>query len=122
MNKRKFYRFFCAALLLIFSLSLLSAAEESPWYMGKRIASFSNTGLQNVDESIILDIQYEYLDKPFSDALFNELQGKLYALDYFLYFLAEAQRTGEGNNELEISMEFHELPYINHVVIEGNEG
>ncbi|MGE4453182.1 MAG: outer membrane protein assembly factor BamA [Sphaerochaeta sp.] len=90
--------------------------------MGKRIASFTNTGLQNVDENEILDIQYEYIDEPFSDELFNELQGKLYALDYFLYFLSEAQRTGEGNNELEIAMEFYELPYINQVTIEGNTG
>jgi outer membrane protein insertion porin family len=90
--------------------------------MGKRIASFSNTGLQNVEESIILDIQYAYLNEPFSDALFNKLQGELYALDYFSYFLAEAQRTGEGNNELKIAMEFHELPYISQVTIQGNAG
>ncbi|MDK2860449.1 MAG: outer membrane protein insertion porin family [Sphaerochaeta sp.] len=122
MNKRKSRRLFCAILILLFSLSLVSAAEETPWYMGKRIASFSNTGLQNVEESIILDIQYAYLNEPFSDALFNKLQGELYALDYFSYFLAEAQRTGEGNNELKIAMEFHELPYISQVTIQGNAG
>ncbi|MCK9349233.1 MAG: outer membrane protein assembly factor BamA [Sphaerochaeta sp.] len=122
MNMRKSRRFFCAILIILFSLSLLSAAEEAPWYIGKRIASFSNTGLQNVDESTILDIQYAYLDEPFTDELFNELQGELYALDYFSYFLAEAQRTGEGNNELEIVMDFYELPYINQVAIEGNTG
>ena len=54
--------------------------------------------------------------------MFNELQGELYGLENFLYFLAEAQRTGEGGNDLEIAMSFYELPFIKSVTILGNEG
>ncbi|MDD3902689.1 MAG: outer membrane protein assembly factor BamA [Sphaerochaeta sp.] len=121
MGNRKIVRLLCSMFVLVFSLSLLGAAEEEPWYLGKKIVSFTNTGLQNVPENIVADIQYEYIGKSFSDQLFNELQGKLYALDQFQYFLAEAQRTGEGDTELSIAMSFYELPYIETVQISGND-
>lgn len=122
MDRRIARRIVCTVLLLIFTLGIISAADNTPWYMGKRIASFTNKGLANANESVILDIQFKYLGKPFSDRLFNELQGELYALEYFLYFLAEAERTGEGDNELKIAFDFYELPFIKSVVVEGNSG
>ena len=122
MDRRTTQRFVCIVLLLIFTFGSIFATDNAPWYMGRRIASFSNKGLVNADENVILDIQFKYLGKPFTDQLFNELQGELYGLEYFLYFLAEAERTGEGNNELRISFDFFELPYIKTVVIEGNRG
>ena len=122
MDKRLVRAFACITLILIFSLSFLSAAESDPWYLGKRIASFTNTGLQNVPENTVLDIQFKYAGKNFTDELFNELQGELYGLEYFSYFLAEAQRTGEGGNELQIDMSFYEMNYIKSVVVTGNDG
>ncbi|MGE4583308.1 MAG: outer membrane protein assembly factor BamA [Sphaerochaeta sp.] len=122
MDKRLLRRLGMAALILLFATLSLSAAETDPWYIGKRIASFTNTGLQNVPETTVLDIQYKYVGKPFTDELFNQLQGELYGLEDFSYFLAEAKRAGEGNNELEIAMTFYELPFIKTVSITGNDG
>ena len=122
MDKRLTRFLVSIVLISALSFSFLSAADTDPWYVGKRIASFSNSGLQNVKESVVLDIQYKYLGKPFSDELFNELQGELYGLEHFLYFLADARRTGEGDNELQIAMTFYELPYIKTTTIEGNQG
>jgi outer membrane protein insertion porin family len=109
-------------LVFVFATSLLVAEDESPWYTGKKIVAFENIGLQNVLESTIEDIQYKYVGQTFTDDLFNQLQGELYGLDQFLYFLADAQRTGEGNNDLKIAMTFYELPYVGESVIEGNDG
>lgn len=120
--KSLYRRILWIALLILLATVNIFASDAEPWYMGRPIASFVNTGLLNVRESEILDIQYEYLRKPFSDQLFNELQSKLYALEYFYYFLADAERTGEGGNELSIVMHFEELPYVNEVLIEGNSG
>ncbi|HAP56857.1 MAG TPA: outer membrane protein assembly factor BamA, partial [Sphaerochaeta sp.] len=122
MDKRLTRFLVSIVLISALSFSFLSAADTDPWYVGKRIASFSNSGLQNVKESVVLDIQYKYLGKPFSNKLFNELQGELYGLEHFLYFLADARRTGEGDNELHIAMTFYELPYIKTTTIEGNQG
>jgi len=122
MDKRHTRFLVGIVLILALSFSFLSAADTDPWYVGKRIASFSNSGLQNVKESVVLDIQYDYLGKTFTDQLFNELQGELYGLEYFLYFIADAQRTGEGNNELQIAMTFYELPYIKTATVQGNQG
>ncbi|MFA5698168.1 MAG: outer membrane protein assembly factor BamA [Sphaerochaeta sp.] len=111
-----------AILVILIANSTIVAADEEPWYVGRPIASFVNSGLRNVKESEILDLQYEYLRKPFSDQLFNELQAKLYNLEYFYYFLADAERAGEGGNELSIHLTFEELPYIRRVEVVGNSG
>jgi outer membrane protein insertion porin family len=122
MTKRTLRILICTIVLFTVALSSMWAADTDPWYVGKRIANFKNIGLTHVKESTILDVQYEYRGKTFSDRLFSELQAKLYDLDTFLYFLAEAQRTGEGENELEIVFTFYELPYITSVEIIGNNG
>ena len=49
MGNRKIERVFCIILILVVALATLGAAEEQAWYVGKKIASFSNIGLQNVD-------------------------------------------------------------------------
>ncbi len=121
MGNRKIERVFCIILILVVALATLGAAEEQAWYVGKKIASFSNIGLQNVDKDTVADVQYPFVGKVFTDELFNELQGKLYAMDTFLYFLAEAQRGGPEDNSLVIEMEFFELPYIDTVVLVGND-
>ena len=121
MGNRKIERVFCIILILVVALATLGAADEQAWYAGKKIASFTNSGLQNVDNDTVADVQYPFIGKTFTDELFNELQGKLYAMDTFLYFLAEAQRGETDENALVIEMEFFELPYVDVVVLVGNE-
>ncbi len=121
MGNRKIGRILWIICILVVALATLGAADEQAWYAGKRIASFSNLGLQNVDEDRVADVQYPYIGKTFTDELFNELQGKLYAMDSFLYFLAEARRGGTDDNSLVIEMSFFELPYVDTVVLIGND-
>lgn len=121
MGIRKIERIFCIMILLVATVATVGAADEQAWYAGKKIASFKNIGLQNVDEDKVADIQYPFIGKQFSDELFNDLQGQLYAMDNFLYFLAEAQRGGDDNNSLVIEMSFFELPYIDSVLLVGND-
>ncbi|HKL57098.1 MAG TPA: outer membrane protein assembly factor BamA, partial [Sphaerochaeta sp.] len=121
MHNLKIGRVFCIMMVLVVALATLGAADEAPWYAGKKIVSFTNIGLQNVDKGKVADVQYPFIGKTFTDELFNELQGKLYAMDNFLYFLAEAQRGGEENNSLVIEMSFFELPYVDTVILVGND-
>lgn len=122
MDHRKTLRLVLSLLFLSLTMFTLGAAPEDPWYIGKRIASFSNLGLQNVPEASMADIEYAYIGKDFTDDVFNKLQSELYGKELFSYFTADAQRTGEGNNELNIAITFYELPYIDSVVIDGNQG
>jgi outer membrane protein insertion porin family len=122
MKKQSIRILLIAIVTITIATTGLWAADADPWYYGKRIAEFNNYGLQHVKESTILDLQYQYLGKNFSDGLFDELQTQLWEMDAFLYFLADANRTGEGGNELAIDFTFYELPYITEVVVEGNIG
>lgn len=121
MGNRKIERIFLVLIVLVAMLTTLGAADEQAWYTGKKIASFKNIGLQNVDEGKVADLQYPFVGKTFTDELFNELQGKLYAMDNFLYFLAEAQRGEADDNALVIEMTFYELPYVDTVILVGND-
>ncbi|NMA23110.1 MAG: outer membrane protein assembly factor BamA, partial [Spirochaetales bacterium] len=122
MKKQSIRILLIAIVTITIATTGLWAADADPWYYCKRIAEFNNYGLQHVKESTILDLQYQYLGKNFSDGLFDELQTQLWEMDAFLYFLADANRTGEGGNELAIDFTFYELPYITEVVVEGNIG
>ncbi len=108
--------------VLSLAITTLFGADDGPWYYGKRIASFTNEGLQHADTKAIVAIQDSYRGKSFTNELFDALQSELYGLDYFLYFYGDAARTGEGGNELAITFTFYELPYIERVSIEGNAG
>lgn len=54
--KSLYRRILWIALLILLATVNIFASDAEPWYMGRPIASFVNTGLLNVRESEILDI------------------------------------------------------------------
>ena len=69
-------------LLTIFLIPVLSASADE-WYTDKKIEDVRFKGLKNITESELEGITSEYIGKTFTDDTFWDLQGKLYALDYF---------------------------------------
>ena len=69
-------------LLIIFLIPVLSASSEE-WYTDKKIEDIRFKGLKNITESELEGITSEFIGKTFTDDTFWDLQGKLYALDYF---------------------------------------
>ena len=98
------------------------AITEYDWYLDKPIRSFTYKGLKNVSKDTLDDITYPFVGKPFTKKLYSELEAKLNELLAFSVFQAEAKRGGTNNNELTIEFNFTELPVIDAIQFQGNNG
>jgi len=106
-------------LITIISVVSLFSADKA-WYDGVKISKFETDGLINASDNEVSNILFKYRNKIYSDDLFNELQADLYALNYFSYFYAEANRVNPDSNELKITIYFFEKQLLNNVTFEGN--
>ncbi|MFW5486515.1 MAG: outer membrane protein assembly factor BamA [Spirochaetaceae bacterium JB067] len=102
------------------SIEITFSITEYDWYINKPIKGFTYQNLKNVEQSVIEDITYEYLGKPFTQALYKELETKLNNLNKFSLFEAEAVRGGLGKTDLIIDFNFTELPVIASIEFTNN--
>lgn len=111
-------RFVSIVLIVLVSVSMVFAADESWWY-GKEIEGFSYSGLKNVSESEIDNALYRYRHATFSDEVFADIQDALYGIQGVDFFVADAQRN--ETDGLVLAFEFYELPMLSSISFEGNE-
>jgi outer membrane protein insertion porin family len=62
-----------------------------------------------------------YIGEVFSDNLFIELQQRLYALDYFVQIIPNAEKANEAGSEVIIHFTVEERPIVRDVDFEGND-
>ena len=70
-------------LLLLFLSASVTAQDSDEWFLGKVISDFTFMGLNTVSIADLRPIIRPYIGQPFTYELFWEIQGKLFALDYF---------------------------------------
>ena len=68
---------------LLFITVSLTAQNLTEWYQGKPIQDVVFDGLKNVNRSELDGVTQPYIGKSFSDEVFWELQGRIYALEFF---------------------------------------
>ena len=111
-------------LILIFPAISLQAAE---WYTDKKIEDVRFKGLKNITESELEGITSEYIGQSFTDDTFWDLQGKLYALDYFDDLMPNAlpgkENLSKYDPENTVIIEFNvvERAVVKKIKIEGNK-
>jgi len=116
-------RFYIAALLLIISGFCFAQAGFSPdWYQGKPIKDIQFDGLRHIRRSELESVIDPYRGKPFSDDLFTELQGKLYALEYFELITPTAAPADQSGNEVILVFTVTERPNVSRITFVGNTG
>ena len=106
--------------LLFFLLSFSLPAQEVQWYIGKPIENISFEGLQNVPMQRLDSILKPFIGKTFTDDLFLDLQTKLYTLDYFDEFYANAVSADGSFSAVTLVFVVTERPIIDKIVIKGN--
>ena len=108
------------ALGALFS-SPLFAQSDDEWYQGKPIVGIEFSGLINVDSSELEAITSIYIGQNFDDELFQDIQRRLYALDYFDLLVANAERTRPGSDdEVIIRFDATENPLVDEIQFSGN--
>ena len=106
-------------LLFLFVSSVLPA-QNVQWYIGKPIENISFEGLQNVPMQRLEPVLMPFIGQTFTDDLFLDLQTKLYALDYFDEFYANAVSADGSEEKVTIVFVVVERPIIDRIVIKGN--
>ena len=96
-------------------------APSPEWYVDKPIQNIEFTGLKTVSESELRGIVSPFVGQKFSDALFLDLQRKLYALGYFDQIIPRAVKADAQGSAVILQFEVKERPVVSDVKIEGNQ-
>ena len=92
--------------------------EDSLWYLDKPIADIVFEGLTNIQVGELEGIIQPFRGQTFNDTLFQDLQRRIYALDYFSEIIANAERGDDS--ELIIQFDVIEYPIVEMVRFSGN--
>ncbi|MDR1468887.1 MAG: outer membrane protein assembly factor BamA [Spirochaetaceae bacterium] len=99
------------------------SAQEGEWYQGKPIRTIEFSGLRSVKFADIEGVTAPYIGRIFNDDVFWELQGRLYALEYFETITPAAEPTGIPlGSEVAIRFTVTERPHVTQIVFSGNAG
>lgn len=107
-----------AAIMLL--LPSVLYAQDDDWFMDQPIRDITFSNLQAISESELEGVVDPYIGEPFTDRRFNELQNRLFALDYFTDLVPEAVRPPGDQDGVIINFEVQERPSVSEIRFEGN--
>jgi len=120
------FRFFVIFLFLLTPIICFSQETDrdtnDEWYQGKQIKDIVFNGLKNIAQSEIEALMNPYKGRVFTDNAFLEMQGKLYALEYFERIEPSIHRYSSTGNEVIIRFTVVERPIIGRINFTGNSG
>jgi len=115
------FRFLVLFLVITAALCFSQQAQEE-WYQGKSIRDIVFSGLKNISQSELEALIAPYRGQNFNDTIFWEIQGKLYALEYFDRIDPTTHRVDSSGNEVLIRFTVVERPTIGRINFVGNSG
>jgi len=95
-----------------------NASED--WFWNKPIAGFQWEGLHYANRNDLDSLLRGYVSTIFSDAVWTEIQAKLYALDWFESIEPVALPAGDSKDKIVIKFIVAEKPSISSIRIVGN--
>ena len=110
--------------LLFFTVAVVCFSQTGgdDWYQGKIIRDIVFSGLRNVKASELEGLMEPYKGRQFNDSLFWEIQGRLYALEYFDLISPNIERYDSGGTEIIIRFTVTERPIVSRINFIGNSG
>jgi outer membrane protein insertion porin family len=118
-------RFRVFAFLLFIQAALCFSQQnsqtEGEWYQGKPIRDIVFSGLRNISQSELEALMNPYKGRIFDDNIFWEIQGKLYALEYFDR-IEPSTLPAASASEVIIRFSVVERPVVGRIVFSGNSG
>ncbi|MDR2633500.1 MAG: outer membrane protein assembly factor BamA [Treponema sp.] len=110
------------AVVVLWGLTVFSgfAQESVEWYQGKPIKDIIFQGLKHVGAAELEGIVESYKGQSFTDDLFWELQGRLYALEYFELITPSAVPADRSGSGVIIRFTVTERPIVSKIQFFGN--
>jgi len=121
MKFRFLFLFFLLTAAVSFSQSDDNDSDDA-WFHNKPIRDIIFTGLKNKTASELDGLMNPYKGKIFDESVFLEIQGKLYALEYFDRIEPSIARSSPVNSEVVLRFAVVERPVIGRIIISGNSG
>ncbi|MDR1636167.1 MAG: outer membrane protein assembly factor BamA [Treponema sp.] len=107
--------------LLFFILAVFPVfSQEGEWYQGKPVKDIVFRGLKHIKAADLEGIMAPFIGQPFSDELFLEIQGQLYALEYFSRIEPTAVPADDENREVIVRFDVTEQPVVARITFAGN--
>jgi len=106
-------------LILLVAFSAFSQQSEE-WYQGKPIRRITFDGLLHVSSMELEGITEQYINRPFSDDIYWDILGRLYALEYFENITPVAVRADSAGNEVILRFNVVERPTVSRITFTGN--
>jgi outer membrane protein insertion porin family len=111
------------SIILILVVAFSAFAQQSDdWYQGKPIRRIVFDGLLHISSLELEGITEQYINKPFSDDIYWDILGRLYALEYFENINPVAVRADSAGNEVILRFTVVERPTVSRIVFTGNSG
>ncbi|MCL2599638.1 MAG: outer membrane protein assembly factor BamA [Treponema sp.] len=112
------------AVFLACAFALAAAAgfaqEQDDWYLGRPIRDIVFTGLNNVRAADLEGLMNPFRGRPFDYSLFWEIQGILWALEYFDMIEPSAVPADPGRTEVIVRFAVTERPVVDRISFIGN--
>jgi outer membrane protein insertion porin family len=96
------------------------AQEPGEWYQGKPIRRIVFDGLKHISAAELEGVTESYIGRAFTDDLFWEIQGQLYALEYFELISPSAVPADGSGNEVILRFTVTERPIVSRIIFSGN--
>jgi outer membrane protein insertion porin family len=110
---------FVVCLIIVVAFSGFSQQQEG-WYQGKPIRDIVFTGLKHIKLSELEGLMEPFKGRLFDDDIFWEIQGQLYALEYFEMISPSAVPSDERGSEVIIRFAVTERPIVSRINFVGN--
>ncbi|MCL2271571.1 MAG: outer membrane protein assembly factor BamA [Treponema sp.] len=111
-----------AFIMFTITVFTLFSQEEDDWYMGKPIRNITFSGLKNIAHSELEALIQPYTGIEFNEIIFWEIQGKLYALEYFDRIEPSVNPANAEGSEVALIFNVIERPVIGRINFSGNSG
>jgi len=117
---------FRVCVIILFTSAVLGFSQQSGldenWFQGKPIRDIVFSGLRSISSSELEALMQPYYGRIFDDAVFWEIQSKLYALEYFDRIEPAVQSTDNYGNDVIIRFNVIERPVVSRINFIGNSG
>ncbi len=98
--------------------------EDDQWFLDKPITDIEFRGLTVTRPSDLTAVTNQFIDRPFTFALLQDIQRRLYALDYFSELTPTAEDVdprGTRREEVRIVFAVVENPIVDSIEFDGNQ-
>ena len=106
--------------LLLVCVSFFTFSQDSEWYYNKPIKRIYFEGLVSVSNADLVAVSNQFLEKNFTDEVFEQLLTHLFSLDYFKDIETDIVPLDKQGTNIMIRFTVTEYPLISKISFNGN--